>query len=114
MSSRGNHIQATASIASVMTATIFAAQGSGTRWHLSKGIVNVWRGTGVALFDVIETYSAGTNIGTIFTISGSANLAFPVDFGEDGWYATATNSRLVGEISGSETAVHCVFTGYVR
>ena len=110
----GTPIQKKASLASVMTATIFAAQGDGTRWHLTKGLINVWRGTGVALIDVMETDASGTVGATIMNMSGSANLVLPIDFGERGWAASGLNTRLVGQISGSETAVHFIFTGYVR
>lgn len=114
MSIFGANIEGMASIASIMTATIFAAQGSGTRWHITKGFMSVWRGTGVALIDIMETDSTGSDTATIMTISGSAPYVLPIDWGEKGWAASSANSRLAGQISGSESAVHCLFTGYVR
>ena len=110
----GAHVQGSANITTSATATLFAAGGSGTRWSLQKGLLSVYIGTGNALIDLMETDSTGSDSATFFTISGSVPVVLPVDFGEHGFSAASTNSRLALQVTGSEAGVFCMFVGYER
>ena len=110
----GAHAQGAANLTTSATATLFAAAGSGTRWSLQKGLLAVYSGTGTALIDLMETDSTGSDTATFFTISGSAPVVLPVDFGEHGYTAASTNSRLALQVSGSEAGVFAMFVGYTR
>ena len=110
----GSHLQGDGTRSSIGTVTVIAAVGAGVRWSLTKGLITVFRGTGVATFDLMETDADATQSATLISISASAPMVLPLDFGEHGYHASETNSRLAAQISSSEAGVHSIFVGYKR
>jgi hypothetical protein len=77
-------------------------------------MLTVFIGTGKAVIDLIETDSTGSDTATFFSMSGSAPVVLPIDFGEHGFTAASANSRLALSVSGSEANVTALFVGYSR
>jgi len=111
---RGNEFVRRGARSSVGTVTIIPAV-AGARHHLTKGMISVYVATGSANLDVIETRTATTTSpGTWFTISASVKGIYNFDLGPRGYAASSVSSRVALSITGSESAVHCLFAGYTR
>jgi hypothetical protein len=98
------------------TATIFAAGGSGTKWVLNRGIIGCIGPAAGATLTFQETYPAGTALGVLmkFPFAVSNVSAIDIDFGDEGFQASATNSRLVWLVEGANASANIAFVGYYR
>ena len=98
------------------TAQLFDNGGSGTRWALTKGLISAYTPAAGAYIEFHETYADATDIGTFLVVPIATNAApaINIDFGERGWIATATNSRLVWLIGGANASCDVMFCGYYR
>ena len=110
-------IQVTSKQTITGTAVLFAAGGSGTKWSLTRGIISAFVPAAAAYVEFHETTEgATTDLGIIFCVPVATNVvsAIKFDFGERGWVASATNSRLSWTVDGATAsiAVNCV--GYYR
>lgn len=119
----GAHIEGTLSLGTVAssTATLLAAVGSGTRFHLQKGFVSLLNpgSTAPTVVTLYETTSGGTSSRVLGQYPAASNTpaAFPFDFehnGDQGLQASDTNSRLAMAVGGSDCSMHAAIVGYKR
>lgn len=109
----GTPEQARASLVAAGSATLFAAF-SGVRHHITQGLVMVSVGTGAATFGLYETDASGSGTLIIGPLSASAPVIIPFDFGERGWAASSTGSRISAVVGASDASVFANVTGYKR
>lgn len=105
-------VRGRASLTSAGTATLFA-YSSGTRLHLTKGLITVSVGTGVAVGSIIETDSTGSDSAVLVgKWSCSAPMVMPFDFGPG--VMSSLNSRVVLQLESSNASVFCSAVGERR
>lgn len=109
----GAHVQGRASITAAGSFTLVAAV-SGARPHLTAGICCVSVGTGAAVLSIQETDADGTQSRSWLTISASAPVVFPFSYGDHGYTASTTGSRLIANMESSNSAALVTVTGYRR
>ena len=111
------HIQFAGSLTSTAssTATIFAAGGSGTKWCLTKGLITCVGPVADATLSMQETGTNGTALNVIYkTPLATWNAPVAWDFGDHGFEAAATNTRLVWLIEGANASANMICVGYYR
>ena len=98
------------------TAELFSEGGSGTKWCLTKGLISVFVPAAGAYVELHETTAAEVDLGTILCVPAATNgvAVVPIDFGEEGWRATATNTRLVWLVGGANASITVICVGYYR
>jgi len=96
--------QGKVTLGSAGTATIWAA-ASGFRWKIRRGVIGF---TGASPSCVIALLDDSATA-FVFSPLGTGGL-YPFDFGDDGFYATATNSSLRLQQTGTGTT-YAWFTG---
>ena len=109
----GGHIQGIADATSAGSFTLVAAI-SGTRIHLTDGILNVHVGTGKAVLSICETDADGTQSQAWIKLSASAPVVLPFSYGAHGYTASTTGGRLIANIESSDAAALVTITGYRR
>jgi len=116
MSKFGTHLQAKASLTSTGSGSIVIfASVANTKWHLTKGQVTVYgagAGAWISIYEVIDASSAATlmNIPCVTNEMGYVGI----DFGEHGYTASQSGSRLNMAVEGANASVNGVFIGYRR
>lgn len=112
MSKLGAHEQGRGVLTATGTVTILAAT-TGKRHHITSFCITSHGGAGSegAIYEVRTT---GTVAATCLTWHASNVGVDSHYFGEHGFVVSETGTRVVGEVSGANSTVNIVLTGYLR